>query len=459
MDTIAAISTARAVSAIGVLRITGDGAFAAADKVFRSQSGKVLSACRERSMVYGTLYNKEGLPLDQVLAVRFDARASYTGEDSVEFHCHGSPIVLEEGLRALFAAGARQARGGEFTKRAFLNGRLDLTEAEAVIDLIESETAEAARNAVEQLGGSLRRQIDGVYDALLEITSRFYAVVDYPDEDIEDLQQEDIEHTLTIAETTLQQLLATCERGRVLKNGVATAIVGRPNVGKSSLLNALVGYDRAIVTDVAGTTRDTVEEKAIVGGVLLRLIDTAGIRETEDTVERIGVERSRSALEQAQLVLALVDSSRELSGEDMAVLEQASRHEKWVLVWSKNDLNPDTPVPFIRFTENSHEPAATVSISSLTGEGLQTLEDAIASLFPSGSAPVGSILTNARQIEAVERALSAIQSAKAAFLGGMTPDVILTDGEAALNALGEVTGRTLRDDLVERIFSRFCVGK
>ncbi len=453
MDTIAAISTARAVSAIGVLRLTGDGAFAAADKVFRSQSGKVLSACRERSMVYGTLYNKDGLPLDQVLAVRFDARASYTGEDSVEFHCHGSPIVLEEGLRALFAAGARQARGGEFTKRAFLNGRLDLTEAEAVIDLIESETAEAARNAVEQLGGSLRRQIDRVYDALLEITSRFYAVVDYPDEDIEDLQQEEIASTLTTAETTLQQLLATCERGRVLKSGVATAIVGRPNVGKSSLLNALVGYDRAIVTDIAGTTRDTVEEKAMVGGVLLRLIDTAGLRESEDTVERIGVERSRAAMEAAELILVVLDQSQRATEEDVALVQQAVALAPTIIVLNKMDL----PAA-LEWTEEL-DIAAHTPISAKTGQDIDDLAELIAGKFPSGSAPMGAILTNARQIEAVERALTAIQSAKNAFLGGMTPDAILTDGEAALNALGEVTGRTLRDDLVERIFSRFCVGK
>jgi len=456
MDTIAAISTARAVSAIGVLRVTGEGSFAAADKVFRSLSGKPLSRCAARSMVYGTLLNKEGLPLDQVLAVRFDARSSYTGEDSVEFHCHGSPVVLEEGLRALFAAGARQARGGEFTKRAFLNGRLDLTEAEAVIDLIESETAEAARNAVEQLGGSLRRQIDTVYDSLLDITSRFYAVVDYPDEDIEDLQGEEIERTLTEAEATLQRLLATCERGRVLKNGVATAIVGRPNAGKSSLLNALVGYERAIVTEVAGTTRDTVEEKVRCGGVLLRLIDTAGIRETDDIVERMGVERSRAAIDAAELILLVIDGSRSMDEEDREALRLCRNTNKpCIVVFSKSDLG----VSEAALEGEGGNLVSTLHLSSLTGEGLQALEDTISALFPAGSAPMGSILTNNRQIEAVERAYAAIRSAKEAFLGGMTADAILTDGEAALHALGEVTGRTLREDLVARIFSRFCVGK
>ena len=459
MSTIAAISTGNIVSAIGILRLSGPDTFAIADKVFRPLDGKPLSQHRRREMVYGSLLDREGRAIDSCLAVTFAAGASYTGEDSAEFHCHGSPVVLDEGLRALFAAGAKQAGRGEFTKRAFLSGNLDLTQAEAVIDLIESETADAARNAVEQLGGSLRRQIEGIYESLLDISSRFYAVVDYPDEDIEDLQQADYVRTLSGAEKTLRDLLATAGRGRVLKRGVPTAIVGRPNVGKSSLLNALVGYDRAIVTDVAGTTRDTVEEKAVVGGTLLRLIDTAGIRETEDAVERIGVERSRAALEQAELVLALVDSSRELSEEDMAVLEQASRHEKWMLVWSKSDLEQTGPIPALRFDGENHAPAAVVELSSVTGEGMDDLERAVAALFPAGETPTGQILTNARQTEAIERAAAAIGGAREALAVGVTPDAILTDVESAMSALGELTGRTIREDIVGRIFERFCVGK
>ena len=269
MSTIAAVSTGNIVSAIGVLRLSGEEAFSVADKVFRPQNGKNLSECPRRMMVLGMLLDRNGEALDNCLAVTFAAGGSYTGEDSVEFHCHGSPVVLNEGLQALFAAGAVQAGRGEFTKRAFLSGNLDLTQAEAVIDLIEAETVQAARNAVEQLGGSLRRKIEKVYDDLLNISSQFYAVVDYPDEDIEDLGREDIEATLSDAEITLRSLLATFRRGQVMRQGVPTAIVGRPNAGKSSLLNALLGYDRAIVTDVAGTTRDTIEEKAVVGGVLL----------------------------------------------------------------------------------------------------------------------------------------------------------------------------------------------
>lgn len=454
MSTIAAISTGNTVSAIGVLRVSGPEALAAADAVFRPADGRRLSDHPRRTMVYGALLDREGRTIDQALAVTFAAGHSYTGEDSAEFHCHGSPVVLDQGLRALFAAGAVQAGRGEFTKRAFLNGKLDLTQAEAVIDLIESETADAARNAVEQLGGSLRRRMEGIYDGLLEISSRFYAVVDYPDEDIPDLDREEIRRTLGEAEAALRALLATADRGQVLKSGVPTAIVGRPNVGKSSLLNALVGYDRAIVTDVAGTTRDTVEEKAVVGGVLLRLIDTAGIRETADQVERIGVARSRAAVEQASLLLVLVDGSCPLGAEDREILALAQDSGKpWILVLTKKDLAGEAaPVP-------AEEADAVVSLSARTGEGLEALEQAVAARFPAGETPAGQVLTNARQAEAMGRAAAAIAGARSALDLGFTPDAILTDVESAMNALGELTGRTAREDMVSRIFQRFCVGK
>lgn len=458
MDTIAAISTGNTVSAIGVLRLSGPEAFSAADAVFRPADGRALSAHPRRTMVYGRLLDREGRTLDYALGVCFAAGASYTGEDSVEFHCHGSPVVLSEGLSALFAAGARQAERGEFTKRAFLNGKLDLTGAEAVIDLIEAETAQAARNAVEQLGGSLRRRIESVYDGLLEVSSRFYAVVDYPDEDVEDLERGALEAVLARSEGELRSLLSTFRRGQILRAGLPTAILGRPNAGKSSLLNALVGYDRAIVTDVAGTTRDTVEEKAEVGGVLLRLIDTAGLRETEDTVERLGVERAVAAARSAGLVLAVVDGSREMTGEDLAVLERAGgMGVPWILVRSKADLPGAGSVPCLRFTGGTAAPAALVEVSSVTGQGLSDLAAAVADLFPAGEVPAGQILTNARQAQAVERAADALARARAAL--DLSPDAALTDVEEAQNALGELTGRTAREDMVSRIFERFCVGK
>lgn len=453
MDTIAAISTAQAVAAIGVLRLSGPDALPIADAVFRPADGRPLSAHPRRAMVYGTLLDRSGAPIDHILAVSFAAGASYTGEDSVEFHCHGSPVVLQEGLRSLFAAGARQAAGGEFTKRAFLNGRMDLTEAEAVIDLIEAETADAARNAVGQLSGRLRRDVSSVYDGLMAITSRFYAVVDYPDEDIEDVEQSDIRRVLARAEAALSGLLASFGRGQVLKNGVPTAIIGRPNVGKSSLLNALAGYERAIVTDVAGTTRDTVEEKVLVGGVLLRLTDTAGIRDTADAVERIGVARSRQAAQAAQLCLLVLDSSAPLAEEDREALAVAQAAPMALAVLNKSDLP--------RGLDVSKLPSSLprVEVCAKTGAGLADLENAVAALFPAGAPPRGQFLTNPRQAEAVERALSAVRGAAAALEGGLTPDAVLTDVEAALSALGELTGKTAREDLVAQIFSRFCVGK
>lgn len=446
------IAAAVSGKVFGIIRISGENCFALCDKVFRANNKKPFSAQSPREMVVGRLLDGQGRPIDQILAVRFPGPRSFTGEDYAELQCHGSPVVLDEGLRALFAVGARQAGPGEFSKRAFLNGSLDLTQAEAIIDLIESETAAAARNAVEQLEGALQRKIGGVYDSLLEITSRFYAVVDYPDEDIEDLQREEIAQTLAAAERSLSDLLSTFSRGRVLRQGAPTAIIGKPNVGKSSLLNALLGYDRAIVTDVAGTTRDTVEEKAAVGGVLLRLIDTAGIRNAGDTVERLGVERARAAAEQAELALLVLDGSTGLTSEDEESIAAASRAKEQIVLINKSDLPQSAGFDALlkRF------PRA-ISVSAKDGSGLSELENAVAQLFPVGEP--GQLLTNARQAEAVGRAVDALRGAREALKNGMTPDAVLTDIDGALYALGELTGRTLREDLVVRIFERFCVGK
>ena len=457
METIAAIATAQSPSAIGIVRLSGEETRRVLAALFTPASGMAVEALPYRRMTYGDIRSADGTLLDRGMAVCFSAAHSYTGEESAELHCHGSPVVLSEVLQAAFAAGARQARPGEFTQRAFLNGKLDLTEAEAVIDLIDAETAESARNAAAQLSGALRRPIESVYDKLLDVSSRFYA-----DEDIEDLSREETERTLMFCEATLSDLLGTFARGKVLKNGVATAIIGAPNAGKSSLLNALVGFDRAIVTDIAGTTRDTVEEKATVGGVLLRLIDTAGLHETDDLVEQLGVERSKKAVENADLILALLDGSTGLpasearAAEMLAPLELAAKSGKpWLLLLTKSDLGRGTGVAP---DEDWRTPEAIISLSSVTHEGFEALEAAIRTLYP---APKGdtSLVTNARQADAIRRALDSVRAAKDALQSGMTPDVVLTEVEQAENALGELTGHTAREDMVARIFERFCVGK
>ena len=462
MDVIAAITTGSGVSGVGIIRVSGPGCFDLCGRVFRAANALPFPDQPPRKLVFGQMLDSEGRLLDQGLAVRFPGPGSFTGEDCAEFHCHGSPVVLRELLAALFAAGARQALAGEFTKRAFLNGRLDLTQAEAVIDLIDAETAAAARNAAAQLQGGLRRRLEPIQEALLDVTSRFYAVVDYPDEDIEDVAPAQITQALRTADHHLTDLLNTCRRGRVLKSGVRTAIVGRPNAGKSSLLNALAGYERAIVTDIPGTTRDTVEESVLCGGVLLRLIDTAGIRDAQDTVERMGVERSRQALETADLVLAVVDGA-DSAQEDAQLLAEVSRCEKpWILIFSKKDLcsGPVSVTAIDGAAPPMAPPASVVALSSVTGEGLSDLESAVAALFPPGDpGQSGSLLTDQRQEEAARRARDAVRRAAEALETGMTPDAVLTDAEEALDALGELTGRTAREEIVSRIFSRFCVGK
>ena len=445
MDTIAAIATAAVPAAVGIVRLSGEHTFAVLDTLFAPASGALMSQQPPRRMVYGAVRDAQGRVIDHALAVRFSAEHSYTGEPGAEIHCHGSPVVLNETLAAAFAAGARQAQAGEFTKRAFLNGKMDLTEAEAVVDLVDAETAEAARNAAGQVDGALRRLAESAYDKLLDIASRFYAVVDYPDEDIEDASPAEVEATLQETEAALSDLLSTYARGRFVKSGVATAIIGAPNAGKSSLLNRLVGYDRAIVTDIAGTTRDTVEEKALVGGVLLRLIDTAGLRETDDAVERLGVERSRQAIESADLILALIDGSRPQTPEDKETLALAKASGKpYLLLRTKRDLGGS---------------GEGIAVSNTTGEGYEALEAAVAALFPTLPPKTGTLLTNARQADAVTRAIASVRAALGALRGGVTPDVVLTEVEAASNALGELTGRTAREDMVARIFERFCVGK
>ena len=449
---IAAISTGTQVSAIGILRLTGAGCAEIAGKVFTLNNGTPLWEAPTRKLMLGTLKDTQGRVIDQCMAVYTRAPHTYTGEDTVEIHCHGSPAVLAEGLNALFAVGAMPAKRGEFTKRAFLNGQLDLTQAEAVIDLIEAETADAAANAAGQVGGRLVKTLSPIYEDLTNLCSHFHAVLDYPDEDIEDFGLDKYAASLRSNAKALYALLQTYGQGRILRQGVAAAIVGKPNVGKSSLLNALAGYDRVIVTEIAGTTRDTVEETVMLGATRLRLIDTAGIRETDDRIEAIGVERSKAAVENADLVLFVCDGSKPLTDEDKEVINVCLDADNAIALINKSDLGSAVEPSDLPFMQVIH-------IATKTGEGLDLLADAVDVMFANETPCDGSILTNPRQFDAIRRAHEAMRSALQGLNFGLTPDAVLTDVEAAMEAMGEVTGNTVREDITARIFERFCVGK
>lgn len=452
-DTIAAISTPSGPGAIGILRLSGPEAASIVEKCFQPLGPKGLREHKPRELVYGDLLDSGGQPIDRVLCTYSRGPSSYTGEDTAELQCHGSPMVLALGLEALFTAGARQARAGEFTRRAFLNGRLDLAQAEAVGDLLSAQSREGARHAAGQLAGALSKRIGDIYSALVDVMAHFHAVLDYPDEDIDPFRLEELDEALSDQEGELNALLASCGRGRLLREGVPCAIVGRPNAGKSSLLNAMLGWDRAIVTDIPGTTRDTVEERCELGGVPLRLIDTAGLRDTDDPVEKLGVERSRKAMEEAGLILVLIDASQPAVEEDFVLLQEAMSLAPTILVWTKGDL-PQAPIPVVNM---EMPPSVTVSAKV---RDLDELCNEISCAFPQDLwGGYGEILTNARQEEAASRAREAVRRARGALEAGMTPDALLTDVEEALSALGELTGQSVREDVTDRIFAKFCVGK
>ena len=449
---IAAIATGLVRSGIGILRMSGDGCIDLANRVFALYNGQALSSLPDRKLARGTLFDAQNRPIDEAMGFVSHAPHSYTGEDTVEFQCHGSPAVLTAGLSALLSNGFHQAGPGEFTKRAFLNGQMDLTQAEAVIDLIDAETADAAANAAGQVAGVLRKRLDPIYDSLMDICSHFHAVLDYPDEDIEPFRLQAYADTLTSASKKLDALLSSCRRGNFIKNGVQTAILGAPNAGKSSLLNALAGFDRVIVTDIPGTTRDAVEQTVTLGRHLLRLLDTAGIRDTSDTVEHLGVERSFQAAQSCQLAFFVVDGSKPLTPEDEAAMDAALQAPEAIAVLNKQDLPcviDPSELPF----------SYVIPVSCAKQDGLDLLEQALDMVFDDEAPCDGSILTNARQADAIAKSRASIEAALSSLRLGMTPDAVLVDVEAAMEALGEATGRVVREDITNRIFERFCVGK
>ena len=450
---IAAISTPPGPGGVGILRLSGPGAIGAASQAFRPRGKVPLDQAPDRQLLYGAVLDRDGRTIDTGLAFVSRAPHSYTGEETAELQCHGSPMVLSLALEALYAAGARPARPGEFTQRAFLNGKLDLTQAEAVIDLIDAESPSAARQAAGQLTGALSRRIEGIYSALTDTMAHFCAVLDYPDEDLDPFQTE---------ASALQALLATGRRGQMLAQGITCALIGRPNAGKSSLLNALAGYERAIVTHLPGTTRDTIEVKVELAGRPFRLVDTAGLRDSDDPIEQLGVDRSRQAMAQADLLLMVCDGTQPLDPQDQALLNQALAQADTILAVNKGDL-PGYRLPAPEGAETGHT-LTVVELSAKTGLGLAALEQAMGRLADRLLPQVqeeaaGQLLTNGRQTDAVRRALEAVERAQAALEAGVTPDALLTDVEEAMAALGELTGKTLREDITQRIFDRFCVGK
>ena len=451
--TIAAISTAQGEGGIGVIRVSGDGAIEIADKVFKNINNKKLCDMKGYTAAFGSIIF-EGEKLDEAVALVFRAPHSYTGEDVVELSCHGGMYITKQVLRAVLQAGAVPAQAGEFTKRAFLNGKVDLTEAEAVIDIISAKSRSAARSAICVKEGALRKKITAVKDELLSLTAHLSAWADYPEEDIAEVSEEDILVTCEKAEITLKRLLDTYDSGQAVKQGIDTVIAGRPNVGKSTLMNLLSGTEKSIVTDIPGTTRDVVEDTVLVGDVILRLSDTAGLRNTDDAVEKIGVDRARKKLSQCGLLLAVFDNSRELDSDDLELIEM-SKEVPTVAIINKTDLEAKLDVNKIK----SHI-SNIIYVSAANGEGREDIIKAVEKIAGTGNLnPSEGILSNERQRNNVYNALSSVREAKAAVDMGMTFDAVTVSLEDAISELLEMTGEKTSDEVIDRVFHNFCVGK
>lgn len=456
-ETISAVITALGEGAVGIVRISGEHALAVGESMFKAASGKALGAYPVNTMVYGHVFDVDGSLVDEVLAVFMRGPRSYTAEDVVEIQCHGGLQSLYKILALTYAAGARPAEAGEFTKRAFLNGRIDLTQAEAVMDIIRSRSEASLKLAARQQQGQLARELRGLRSALVDVVVNLEAVIDYPEEDIEDVTYAKVQQSVDICCTAIDKLLAHAHTGKILREGLRTAIVGKPNVGKSSLLNALLKEDRAIVSQYAGTTRDVIEEQLLLDGVPLVLADTAGIRSTDDFVEKIGVEKSRQLLQDAELVICVVDGSQGLTEEDEGILAAASG-KPCVIIVNKSDLGLAVDLAALqeRFGRNK---VMTLSAKTLTG-----VEDFSAWLKnyvygSEGTLSDGAYVQNARQERLLREARQALAEAGEAAAALLPYDCIEIDVRNAIGLLGEITGDTVQDEIINEIFSRFCIGK
>ncbi|MGI6537450.1 MAG: tRNA uridine-5-carboxymethylaminomethyl(34) synthesis GTPase MnmE [Caldicoprobacterales bacterium] len=455
-DTIIALATPPGEGGIAILRMSGGEAKEIAKKLFVNNKGRKLSEFKNRYMHYGRILDGENKTVDEVLLVYMPAPATYTREDVVEIHCHGGMIPVRRIMELALKMGARLAEPGEFTKRAFLNGRIDLAQAEAVMDLISSKSEEAARASVNQMEGVLSGNIKEIRDDLLNLLAHIEVTIDYPEEDIDEIYQEQIKERLNFSYERCIRLLETADQGRLIREGIKTVIIGRPNVGKSSLLNALVRENRAIVTDIPGTTRDVIEEYINIRGILVKIIDTAGIRETMDMVEKIGVERSRRLTEDADLILLILDASEPLEKEDRDILEWLkgknilillNKTDKPLMI-SEEDVRPLTDSTIIR-------------TSMTDGTGLDELEEYIYELVYSGglSSKNSVMIVNNRHKEALMRAKDHLQEALNGVDSGVPLDMVSIDIRSAWEALGEITGESITENLIDKIFMKFCLGK
>lgn len=450
---IAAICTAQGEGGIGVIRISGDNAFEIADKVFKNINNKKVKDMKGYTAAFGKVYDN-GEEIDEAVVLVYRAPHSYTGENVVEISCHGGIFITKQVLRAVLNNGAVPAQAGEFTKRAFLNGKIDLTEAEAVIDIISAKSRSAARAALFVKDGVLRRKIDKVKENLLSQAAHLSAWADYPEDDIAEVSDDELFETFNNAVRVLQGLLDTYDSGQAVKQGIDTVIAGRPNVGKSTLMNLLSGYEKSIVTDIPGTTRDIVEDTVVLGDVILRLSDTAGLRDTEDKVEQIGVDRAKKRLEQCGLLLAVFDNNQVLNEDDFDLIESAN-NAPTIAIINKIDLEQKLDVEYI-----SSKIENIVYISALNGDCREELTKAVEKIAGTANLnPSEGILSNERQRLAVANALSSVVEAKTALETGLTYDAITVSLEDAISNLLELTGESTSEEVIDRVFHNFCVGK
>ncbi|MBE6147820.1 MAG: tRNA uridine-5-carboxymethylaminomethyl(34) synthesis GTPase MnmE [Firmicutes bacterium] len=455
-DTIAAIATAPGEGGIGIIRISGEKSLQVAQSIFKSKSGKMIKDYNTRTLIYGNIVDGEKV-IDEVLLAYMKGPNSYTAEDVIEINCHGGFISVKKILELILSKDVRLADAGEFTKRAFLNGRIDLSQAEAIIDVIKSKTDMAHEVAQNQLEGSLAKKIRELRNNVTEVLAHLTVSIDFSEEDVEEITYQTLEEKSSELRNEIKKLYDTAESGKILRDGLKTVIVGKPNVGKSSLLNSILGENRAIVTDIAGTTRDIIEEFVNIKGIPLKIVDTAGIRETEDVVEKIGVEKSRESFSTADLVIMVLDASRKLSQEDMEILESLE-NKKTIVLLNKMDLEPQIELEKIEEFVNSED---IIKISALKHQGIEELQDKIEAMVYHGSVKNSSdlMITNSRHKDALFKAYESINDAINAIEQRMPYDFIEVDFKNIWDYLGYINGDTIREDLLDTIFANFCIGK